>query len=264
MDFDNGGINMQESKIISLEDRVPILRNKKRKKANIRLLMTIFLFFALLLCVLYFQTSIGSEINLEIKGNKLYTDKEIQKLADLNEEDSFLTIHSKKVIRKLESRNTIRSAEVHKKFPNKVEIVIKEYQPIGQALFDGKKHLLLESGILLEENNSLGNTAIPELNGWKQGDELQELAVELAKLPKSIFHSISEIEYTPSKDDPLLVTVFMNEGYEVKTTIRKFSNKMSNYPIILKSIPKNKKGVIHLEVGAYFAPYETNVTNVIK
>jgi cell division protein FtsQ len=264
MDFDNGGINMQENKIISLEDRVPILRNKKRKKANIRLLMTILLFFSLLLCVLYFQTSIGSEINLEIKGNNLYTDKEIQKLADLNQDDSFLTIHSKKVIQKLESRNTIQSAEVHKKFPNKVEIVIKEYQPIGQAMFNGKKHLLLESGMLLKDNNSLENTTIPELNGWSQGDELQELAVELSKLPKSIFHSISEIDYTPSKDDPLLVTVFMNEGYEVKTTIRKFSNKMSNYPIILKSIPKNKKGVIHLEVGAYFAPYETNVTNVIK
>ncbi|WP_088067703.1 cell division protein FtsQ/DivIB [Gottfriedia luciferensis] len=255
---------MQENKIISLEDRVPVLRNKKRKKANMRLLMTILVFFSLLLCVLYFQTSIGSKIKLEIKGNHLYSNKEIQKLADLNVDDSFLTIRSKKVEAMLESRNTIQSATVHKRFPNKIEIDVKEFQPVGQAVFNGKRHLLLESGILLKEKNSLGNITVPELIGWKQGDELQEMAAELQKLPKSIFHSISEIEYTPSKDDPLLITIFTNEGYEVKSTIRKFSNKMSNYPLILKSIPKNQKGIIHLEVGAYFSPYNSNSKNGSK
>ncbi|ODG89845.1 hypothetical protein BED47_15675 [Gottfriedia luciferensis] len=249
---------MQENKIISLEDRVPVLRNKKRKKANMRLLVTILVFFSLLLCVLYFQTSIGSKIHLVINGNQLYSDKEIQKLADVSVDDSFLTIRSKRVVEQLESQNTIQSAIVHKRFPNKVEIDVKEFQPVGQGLFSGKKYLLLESGVLIKEKNSLGNTTAPDLVGWKQGDELQEMAAELEKMPQSIFHSISEIDYTPSKDDPLLITVFTNEGYEVRTTIRKFSNKMSNYPLILKSIPKDQKGVIHLEVGAYFSPYSTD------
>ncbi|MGG0178962.1 cell division protein FtsQ/DivIB [Gottfriedia acidiceleris] len=248
---------MQENKIISLEDRVPVLRNKKRKKANMRLLVTILVFFSLLLCVLYFQTSIGSKIHLVINGNQLYSDKEIQKLAEVSVDDSFLTIRSKRVVDQLESQNTIQSAIVHKRFPNKVEIDVKEFQPVGQGLFSGKKYLLLESGVLIKEKNSLGNTTAPDLIGWKQGDELQEMAAELKKMPQSIFHSISEIDYTPSKDDPLLITVFTNEGYEVRTTIRKFSNKMSNYPLILKSIPKDQKGVIHLEVGAYFSPYST-------
>ncbi|PGL70017.1 FtsQ-type POTRA domain-containing protein [Bacillus sp. AFS055030] len=248
---------MQENKIISLEDRVPVLRNKKRKKANMRLLVTILVFFSLLLCVLYFQTSIGSKINLVINGNQLYSDKEIQKLADVSVEDSFLTVRSKKVVDQLESQNTIQSAIVHKRFPNKVVIDVKEFQPVGQGLFSGKKYLLLESGVLIKEKNSLGNTTAPDLVGWKQGDELQEMAAELKKMPKSIFHSISEIDYTPSKDDPLLITVYTNEGYEVRTTIRKFSNKMSNYPLILKSIPKDQKGIIHLEMGAYFSPYST-------
>jgi cell division protein FtsQ len=249
---------MQENKIISLEDRVPVLRNKKRKKVNMRLLVTILVFFSLLLCVLYFQTSIGSKIHLVINGNQLYSDKEIQKLADVSVDDSFLTIRSKRVVDQLESQNTIQSAIVHKRFPNKVEIDVKEFQPVGQGLFSGKKYLLLESGVLIKEKNSLGNTTAPDLIGWKQGDELQEMAAELKKMPQSIFHSISEIDYTPSKDDPLLITVFTNEGYEVRTTIRKFSNKMSNYPLILKSIPKDQKGVIHLEVGAYFSPYSTD------
>ncbi|PFH89495.1 FtsQ-type POTRA domain-containing protein [Bacillus sp. AFS088145] len=249
---------MQENKIISLEDRVPVLRNKKRKKANLRILVTILVFFSLLLCVLYFQTSIGSKIHLVINGNQLYSDKEIQKLADVSVDDSFLTIRSKRVVDQLESQNTIQSAIVHKRFPNKVEIDVKEFQPVGQGLFSGKKYLLLESGVLIKEKNSLGNTTAPDLIGWKQGDELQEMAAELKKMPQSIFQSISEIDYTPSKDDPLLITVFTNEGYEVRTTIRKFSNKMSNYPLILKSIPKDQKGVIHLEVGAYFSPYSTN------
>ncbi|MES9683878.1 cell division protein FtsQ/DivIB [Gottfriedia sp. NPDC057948] len=249
---------MQENKIISLEDRVPVLRNKKRKKANLRILVTILVFFSLLLCVLYFQTSIGSKIHLVINGNQLYSDKEIQKLADVSVDDSFLTIRSKRVVDQLESQNTIQSAIVHKRFPNKVEIDVKEFQPVGQGLFSGKKYLLLESGVLIKEKNSLGNTTAPDLIGWKQGDELQEMAAELKKMPQSIFQSISEIDYTPSKDDPLLITVFTNEGYEVRTTIRKFSNKMSNYPLILKSIPKDQKGVIHLEVGAYFSPYSTD------
>lgn len=255
---------MQENKIINLEDRVPVLRNKKRKKANFRLLFIISFFFALLLCVLYFQTSIGSQINLEISGNHLYTDKQIEKLADLKHDDSFLTVYSKKVEQKLESGNTIQSATVHKRFPNKVIINIKEYKQVGQAIFEGKNYVLLESGSLVLEKDQQENVTVPELIGWNQGDELQEMAIELSKLPESIFQSISEIVYSPTKNDPLSITLYMNEGYEVKTTIRQFSNKMSNYPLILKSIPANQKGVIHLEVGAYFSPYDNNGQKVTK
>jgi cell division protein FtsQ len=208
--------------------------------------------------VIYFQTSISHVGKYEIFGNKLLSDKEILKLADLNKKESFLTLSSKKVEQKLENKRIVENAVVKKIFPNTIKITVKEYHVIGQANISSDTYALLANGFLTKEIKNDNQLDVPIFTNWEQGDELQEMASELNKLPESIFHSISEIVYTPTPADSMLITLYTNEGFEVQTTIREFAKRMSNYPSIIKEIPKDQKGVIHLEVGAYFAPFEDN------
>jgi len=252
---------MQKNKIINLEDRVPKLREKRRKRANFRLLIYIAIFFALLLMVIYFQTSISHVGKYEIYGNELLSDKEILKLADLNKKESFLTLSSKSIEQKLEDKKIVEKADVNKIFPNTVKITVKEYQVIGQTKINNDTYLLLANGLLTKEIHNDNNLNVPIFTNWEQGDELQEMSSELNKLPNSIFNSISEIVYSPTKADAMHITLYTNEGFEVLTSIRQFADHMSNYPAIIKEIPQGKKGIIHLEVGAYFVPFGDNQTN---
>jgi cell division protein FtsQ len=62
----------------------------------------------------------------------------------------------------------------------------------------------------------------PLLIGWSTDQELAEMAAELSNLPESLIHRISEIYFTPVLEDPLRITLYMNDGFEVSSTIRHF------------------------------------------
>ena len=80
---------------------------------------------------------------------------------------------------------------------------------------------------------------------------MKELIAELEKLTPAILKSISEIRYSPTNANEDHLTLYMNEGYEVSTTIQNFAKRMEAYPLILKTIEPGKKVLIDLEVGAY-------------
>lgn len=79
---------------------------------------------------------------------------------------------------------------------------------------------------------------------------MKELIAELEKLTPAILKSISEIRYSPTNANEDHLTLYMNEGYEVSTTIQNFAKRMEAYPLILKQLSR-KKVLIDLEVGAY-------------
>jgi cell division protein FtsQ len=77
------------------------------------------------------------------------------------------------------------------------------------------------------------------------------MSSELTKMSPSIFRSISEIHLSPKVSDPLHLTLYMNEGYEVSTTVHGFSEKMATYPLIIKTLQPDEEVRINLELGAY-------------
>lgn len=80
---------------------------------------------------------------------------------------------------------------------------------------------------------------------------------QMQKLPDSITNAISEVRYTPSNVDRDLVTLYMNNGFEVRASIPSFAEKMAHYPSIISQLDPKKKGVIDLEVGSYFKAYDS-------
>ena len=65
---------------------------------------------------------------------------------------------------------------------------------------------------------------------------------------------MSEIEYKPNDVDQERFLIFMNDGNYVYINIKKFQN-LNKYLDMLKSFD-DKKGILYLDSGEYFVPFE--------
>lgn len=248
---------MEKGKVVVLEDRIPKLKEQRKQKANKRLIFYISIFFLLLLGVIYFQSPLSNLSGIEVEGNRHLTDGQIIKLSGLTKGTSYWKINEESITGKLEAHEEIQKAQIEKKFPHKIILTIKENRRIAYIFDQGHYYPILQNGRVLKnyKGTVLPGDA-PVLFDWKNPDEIQEMAAELVKLPEAILNSISEIHHTPEKTDPLHISLFMNDGFEVSATVTDFSKKMSYYPSIAGNLDPKVKGIIHLEVGTYFEEYK--------
>ncbi len=246
---------MEKQKIVSIEERIPKLKQQRKRKANRRLAIALLLFFTMILFIIYFQSPLSKVKSIAVSGNESYTMEEIRKYSGITTNSNIWKINRGKTGEKLEDLPEIKNAEVSVKLPNSVEIRITEYDKLAY-LSVGKDFLpVLANGEILEEGiadempvNS------PILIGFKEGDVLDEMILSMEELPGEILSSISEIHYRPSETDSYKIQLFMNEGYEIYATLRTFTEKMVHYPSIVSQL-NSVKGIIDLEVGSYFKAY---------
>ncbi|WP_078380981.1 cell division protein FtsQ/DivIB [Sutcliffiella halmapala] len=249
---------MEKGKVVTLEDRVPKLKEQRKQKANRRLILYLSLFFILLSLIIYSQSSLSKVSAISVSENRHVTKQEIINLTEISNETSIWRVNEEKASTSILQHQEIKGAEVKRKFPNKVEIIITEYNRIAYIYEDGDYYPVIENGKILAsmELETLPDDA-PLMMNWNQGDKVEEFIGELMKLPESIIYAISEIHHTPTEIEPYHITLFMNDGFEVSATVRDFSTKMAAYPSIIAQLDPNQKGVINIEVGTYFKPYET-------
>ncbi len=257
-----GGVKlflMEKGKVVTLEDRVPKIKQQRKQKANRRLIIYLSLFFILLFLIIYSQSPLSKVSGLTVSGNLHVTDEEVITLSGVTKETSIWRVNEEKAAELIQQHKEIASVEVQRIFPNSVEITIDEFKRIAYIYETGNYYPVMENGKMLsvlDDEDSLPDDA-PLMLNWKNGEMVENFIVELIKLPESIIYSISEIHHTPTDIDPYHITMFMNDGYEVSATIRDFSDKMAAYPSIVEQLDPEVKGVINLEVGTFFKPYET-------
>src|SRR5699024_3488929 len=68
---------MEKEKIVSIEDRIPKLKEARKKKANRRLVFYLSIFFLLISIIVYLQSPLSQVKHIEVNGNKVLTDKEV-------------------------------------------------------------------------------------------------------------------------------------------------------------------------------------------
>lgn len=246
------GFVMDLKKVITLEDRIPKLKEERKQRANRRLIFYLSIFFILLLTVIYFQSPLSDVKNIRIEGNRYVTNEQIIEVSQLNDRTSFWNIDRQKIEENLKSIIEISEVKVKRKFPNTVEINVKEYTRVAYLTEESKYFPILASGEILEEALSLFPSDAPLLIGFYSENELSEMAAELSVLPESLIHRISEIYFTPVETDPLRITLYMNDGFQVSSTIRGFSEKIAAYPAIVRELDPSIKGVIHMRMNPYF------------
>jgi cell division protein FtsQ len=248
---------MEKGKVLTLEDRIPKLKQQRRQKANRRLIFSVSIFFLLIISILYLQSPLSHIANIEVTGNIHVPSEEIISLSGLSNRTSFWSVKADSVIKKIKKNQEIEEVVIERKFPNSVIISVTEMKRVAYALNNGGIVPILENGTILQvsEETTLPSDA-PILMNWESGSTLQEMAGELAKLTPAITNSISEVHHTPQESDPYQITLFMNDGFEVRASITDFAKKMSAYPAIVNQLDPNLKGIIHMEVAYYFEPYD--------
>lgn len=248
---------MEKENVVSLEDRIPKLKQRRKKKANRRAIALLSVFFLLLIFVLYFLSPLSNVNKINVQGNDYTTEKIIVETSGLSTETTIWKVDKKEIKERLEQLPEIKTAELSIILPNTVQIKVEEYKRLAY-LVDGSEYKpILSNGKIMEvsEGSSVPVHA-PLIFSFTEGKELDSVVAALEVLPEEINNAISEIHYDPSETDSYRVKLYMNDGYEVSANSRTLADKLVHYPSIVSQLNPNVKGVIDLEVGSYFRAYE--------
>ncbi|AZB42842.1 cell division protein FtsQ/DivIB [Bacillus sp. FJAT-42376] len=247
---------MEQEKIVSIEDRIPKLKQHRKQKTNKRLIAFLCLFFVLIFLVIYFQSPLSKISVVEVKGNSHSSKETILMQSGISAGTGFWNLDGGQAEREVKKLKEIKSAQVLKTFPNKVTVQVEEYKRVAYAEKNGSYMPILENGIVLPADKASLPSDAPILINWNDADQIQEMASALLEIPKPIASSISEIYHAPEKNDSWHITLYMNEGFVISGSVRNIAEKIKDYPSIVSQLKPGSKGIIHMEVGTYFESYD--------
>lgn len=221
-------------------------KNKKKKKLNIIKLLVFILIFYIIIYSIYSLFNMKIR-NIVIKGNTYLKDYEIIEQANIKDYPPMLTLNKNKTINKLKELDLISDATIKKSFDFTLTIEIVEKKIILE--YDNNYYLSDGSKI---KGSYLGT---PTLVNYVPEGTLKKFLNEMGKLDYDIINSISEIEYSPTKNNDGNITdedifIFkMNDGMIVYISTDKI-DIMNKYQKIYASLG-DKKGILHLDKGNY-------------
>ena len=246
-------------KIIDIEERIPTLREKRRKRTNIKFIVLLLLFLITLFLLLYFQSSYSDIKEISINGENLVEEEVYLNKIGIQTGDSMWSFRSKLIEENLLQQHWVKEVDVKRNLLNKVEITIEEYRKVAYISIDNELFPMLENGDIFKEVSNLEPIDAPLFLDFEDDKIRKKLLVELGKLEETVLSLISQINYTPSSADPYAITLFMNDGYEVRAEITSLADKLNYYPSIIAQIESTsgyEKGIIDIEVGSYYRSYQ--------
>ncbi|WP_339227609.1 FtsQ-type POTRA domain-containing protein [Oceanobacillus sp. FSL K6-2867] len=257
---------MSKKNIVSIEDRIPKLKQARKKKANRRLIFYLSIFFFLISIIVYLQSPLSHIKTIDVNGNRYVTDEEIIENSNLTTDTNIWTINRSEIEQLIKKNPILESVKVSRKLPWTIDIQVKEQKIIGYIRNDTSYKPVMGNGKVLNVTNNTFNGEAPLIYGFDDDKYLHRMAEELKKLPGSIMNVISEIHWVPSEDNKNTVLLYMTDGYLVKGTIRDFAKKMEVYPSIVAQLDPEEKGIIHIGVGIYFESFnqeeDENMTEI--
>lgn len=225
------------------DERIPHLKKVKKSRPNKLLILLICLFFIAITILLYFQSAYSKLDQIHVTGTSILSEEQIIRLSGIKQEMFYFNFTVDQVEKRLQAIEEIRAVEVVREWPNNIRIEVEEYQHVAFWLEDNRLFPIISSGYILFDREWQNKPiTLPLIHRWQTKEGILELSNELAKLPRSILTMISEIQLTPTSTDPNRLTLYMEDGHEVQTTIRKFSERVSLYPSLLETIEADKLG----------------------
>ncbi|WP_182199072.1 cell division protein FtsQ/DivIB [Paraliobacillus salinarum] len=254
---------MAEKKVVSIEERIPKLKEARKKKTNRRLIFYLSLFFILISIIVYLQSPLSQIDEISVKGNAYIDDSALIELSELTNDVNFWGFSSSNVEKLILTHDEIKEVNVAREFPNKVVITVKELEKVAYLERETQYIPLLESGQLLDAvSQKSWNGDAPLLVNFTKDSFTEKIAKELKLLPSTVASLISEIYWIPTDSNAYKVSVYMNDGFKVETSIRNFAQNMKRYPSIVNQLEKGQEGIITIgEGGAVFNPHEVEPVN---
>lgn len=242
-------------KIIDIEDRIPTLKERRRRRTNKKFSILLFLFVSTILVVLYFQSSYSQLQSIVIEGATLVPKEKYIEQSKLKVGDSMWSFKETNIEKLLEQNDWVKSVKVKRNWLTEVQIQVEEYKQIGYIEEGELLHFILENGKIIKTDGQVLPLEGPIFSGFDDKKIRLRLIKELRNIKTEVLLTISQINYTPSENDIYSIQVFMNDGNEVQAIIPSFSEKMNYYPSIVAQLEPDVKGIIDFEVGSFFQPY---------
>jgi cell division protein FtsQ len=242
-------------KVIDIEERIPSMREKRRRRTNKKFIFILSIFALALLVILYFQSPFSKINRVTVTGANLHDNEFYIEMSGLIRDKSFWGFTTNKTEEVLGNLETVKSVSVSRKWLNDIDIKITEWDTIGYMEKDGQFSLLLEDGEIFSSDELKPSNKAPILNGFDNSESRKKMTKQLLQLEKSVYQLISEIILNEDKLGSTELTVYMENGYEVRAMIATFAEKMAYYPEITAQLHDHEKGVIDMEVGTFFTPY---------
>lgn len=234
------------------------MQRERKKRTNFKFvaLTTIFVFIIALL--LYFQTSYSDIKKIEIIGDEIVDSSFYLKQSGLKINNSMWGFKIADIEKEISASDWVQSVKVERKFLNRVIVTVDEWNKVAYISKDGTFYPILENGVIFQQSSELVPIDAPIFLEFDDESLRKKLLKELAQLNPQVLALISQINASPSNADPYAVTLFMNDGYEVRADISSLSSKLNYYPSIvaqIESVEGYEKGIIDIEVGSYYRPF---------
>ncbi|RLL45238.1 cell division protein FtsQ/DivIB [Oceanobacillus piezotolerans] len=248
---------MSNKNIVSIEDRIPKLKQARKKKANRRLVFYLSIFFLLISIIVYLQSPLSHVRTINVTGNIHVADDIIINESKITTDSNMWMVDLEGIQSAIKKNPIIDQVEVKRSLPWTIDIQVTEHELVGYNKVERDYYPILGNGHVLKElGNPTYNGSSPILIGFTEEDYLHKMATELNQLPSSISKLISEVHWSPTEDNNNRIYLYMNDGYIVEGTMRDFAEKMEVYPSIVSQLDPEVEGIIHIGVGVYFESFE--------
>jgi len=259
-------INIKEEyfleKVIDIEDRIPTLKKRRKKRTNRKFIVLILLFFIVLAVLLYFQSPYSNINKITVNGAKLVDNEYYVEKSTLALGKSMWGFKVEDVEKILLKDKWVKEAQVNRNWLRGVTIDMKEWKKVAYLAGDGTYYPLLENGERFEQKGNDTPIDAPVFIGITGEKTIKKLVEQLAQLKPEVLALISQVNTNSNDTNPNAVKLYMNDGYEVRAIIQSLADKLNYYPSIVAQIANLEKGVIDLEVGSYYRPFNEEYNKI--
>lgn len=245
----------RQRKVVDIEQHIPEVGKKRRRRANKRVLGLLTVAFLIVVGIVYFQTPLSKVARFEVSGAQLLKPEQYVIDSGVIIGDSLWGFRAKDVAKTLEKNEVVNEVTVKRKWDRTVQFYIKEWKAIAYVEKKETFELLLSNGHMLKRPSIDTSRKLPILSNFHKKDKaLKKVARQLEQMSPSIYELISEINYYPEEADDK-ITIYMDDGNEVRALLFDFPEKLKYYPEMIAQLDTDEKGVLDIEVGAFFTPY---------
>ncbi|CAM3763254.1 cell division protein FtsQ/DivIB [Alkalicoccus chagannorensis] len=241
---------MADKTVVDLDHKLPDLQKQRRQKKKRRLLVYVSLLLLFAAAVVYLETSLSHVASTSVSGLEHADEEEIISLAGIDAETSMVTMQTDDIADAVEEHALIKEASVSRSGFRSVLIDAVEYDAVA-AVAEADDMFLLESGEVMPLSGE--SRDLPVLEGFGE-DAYAAAAPELTSMDEPVFHRISDIVYDADGEGG--ITLYMTDGYTVRSTLQDLASRMSSYPSIAARLEPDAEGTIHMRVNPYFEAAE--------
>src|SRR5699024_12802480 len=106
---------MEEKKVISIEERIPRLKEERKKKANRQLILYLSIFFLLISFIVYLQSPHSKVKEIKVAGNDILNDQEVIEWSGITTERDMWTRQYRSMKKASANDQLIHSIEMKQK-----------------------------------------------------------------------------------------------------------------------------------------------------